>query len=66
MHWGAPPTILKLQLSRGPANTGGTPTSTTRAEGSGGGARMRGGDQSPNKCAPKGHWGVAKREEGRA
>lgn len=25
MHWGAPHTIPKLQLSRGPANTGGTP-----------------------------------------
>lgn len=57
MHWGAPRTIPKLQLSRGPANTGGPPTSTTRTEGSGGGARIRGGDQSPNKCAPKGALG---------
>lgn len=66
MHSGAPSSIPKLQLSRGHGWHRRYPTSTVRAGGSGGGTRMRGGEPSKNKCAPKGHWGVARREEGRA
>lgn len=61
-----PNSIPTLQLSWGHSRRRRYPHLHHQGRGFRRWARMRGGDQSLNKCAPKGHWWVARREEGRA